>query len=219
MTADLKALAAEVATGERILREHPGQWYDAAAHLAKVRAILDRLAEASGGLETTEEVIGEIKRRLAKAGPGPWHSDCERNSGLYGSGEDVEEGYDSSYILDAQNRRVVDTSNSDGTVEVEYDEDGTHAWDEAGRQNVELIVLLRNEGDRLLRDRTRLLARVVAGEEAKERFEQAGRAILRDPHGCRFCDSGKLRTPGVPEKDHDPECGFALLRAALTEGA
>ena len=35
-------------------------------------------------------------------------------------------------------------------------------------------------------------------------------AILAEPHGCVFCDSGKLRNP---EKDHDPTCGFAMARA------
>lgn len=36
-------------------------------------------------------------------------------------------------------------------------------------------------------------------------------AILRDPHGCRFCDSGKLRSP---DKDHDATCGYKM--AAMT---
>ena len=43
-------------------------------------------------------------------------------------------------------------------------------------------------------------------------YEGALRAILRDPHGCRFCDSGKLRNP---EKGHDAECGYALAEAVL----
>lgn len=37
-------------------------------------------------------------------------------------------------------------------------------------------------------------------------------AILADPHGCVFCDSGRLRNP---EKDHRPECGYALAVKAL----
>lgn len=34
-------------------------------------------------------------------------------------------------------------------------------------------------------------------------------AILADPSGCVFCDSGNLRNP---DKDHDPKCGFALAK-------
>lgn len=39
------------------------------------------------------------------------------------------------------------------------------------------------------------------------------KAILADPYGCPFCDSGKLRNPAKP---HDEDCGFALARAALS---
>jgi hypothetical protein len=37
-------------------------------------------------------------------------------------------------------------------------------------------------------------------------------AILADPHGCRFCDSGKLRNP---KKEHDDTCGYLLAATAL----
>lgn len=36
-------------------------------------------------------------------------------------------------------------------------------------------------------------------------------AILASPHGCVFCDSGKLRNPA---KGHDPKCGFYLAERA-----
>lgn len=44
--------------------------------------------------------------------------------------------------------------------------------------------------------------------------EEALRAILKEPYGCAMCDSGKLRNPN---KDHFPECGFALGKAALAK--
>ncbi len=56
-------------------------------------------------------------------------------------------------------------------------------------------------------------------EAARKAFEPPLRAILAEPYGCPFCDSGKLRTEGNPAKDHDPTCGFAMARAALAEGA
>lgn len=51
--------------------------------------------------------------------------------------------------------------------------------------------------------------------EACGAHEQALRAILADPGGCRFCDSGKLRNPNDPAKGHDPWCGYALAEIAL----
>ncbi len=40
-------------------------------------------------------------------------------------------------------------------------------------------------------------------------------ALLADPYGCRFCDSGRLRTPNHPGKGHDATCGFVLAHAAI----
>jgi len=37
-------------------------------------------------------------------------------------------------------------------------------------------------------------------------------AIKRDPGGCPFCDSGKLRRSGVPDKDHNDDCAWKLMR-------
>lgn len=39
--------------------------------------------------------------------------------------------------------------------------------------------------------------------------------FLDDPHGCRFCDYGVLRKPGIPEKDHDEDCLYLAARAYL----
>lgn len=44
------------------------------------------------------------------------------------------------------------------------------------------------------------------------RYRDALRAILAEPHGCQFCDSGKLRNS---EKPHDPNCGFLQASEAL----
>jgi len=37
-------------------------------------------------------------------------------------------------------------------------------------------------------------------------------AIVAEPHGCVFCDSGKLRNP---QKGHTPECGFERANLLL----
>lgn len=42
-------------------------------------------------------------------------------------------------------------------------------------------------------------------------------AILKDGHGCRFCDSGKLRTPNNPAKDHDDDCGYKMASEYLKQ--
>lgn len=62
---------------------------------------------------------------------------------------------------------------------------------------------------------------VLLGPPIADRFSELERelaearhaleAILADPYGCRFCDSGKLRNA---DKGHDPECGYALAQRA-----
>ena len=39
--------------------------------------------------------------------------------------------------------------------------------------------------------------------------------FIDDPYGCRFCDFGVLRKPGIPEKDHDEDCLYLAARAYL----
>jgi hypothetical protein len=36
------------------------------------------------------------------------------------------------------------------------------------------------------------------------------RTFLKEPYGCPFCDSGILRKPNNPEKDHDDTCAFKM---------
>ncbi len=62
-------------------------------------------------------------------------------------------------------------------------------------------------------------AQYVAISQALE-WHVALEAIFAEPYGCRFCDSGKLRTPNNPAKFHDDNCGFwmayTLLKGADT---
>jgi hypothetical protein len=51
--------------------------------------------------------------------------------------------------------------------------------------------------------------------DREQALAEAGKRILAEPDGCRFCDSGKLRTPNDPAKDHDDGCGFAMMATAL----
>lgn len=43
------------------------------------------------------------------------------------------------------------------------------------------------------------------------------RGLLAEPYGCRFCDSGTLRKPNDPAKDHDSDCPYAVAHAALSK--
>jgi hypothetical protein len=52
----------------------------------------------------------------------------------------------------------------------------------------------------------------VVDETRVRPLETALRAILAEPYGCRFCDSGVLRNP---QKGHDADCGFFLAASAL----
>jgi hypothetical protein len=41
-------------------------------------------------------------------------------------------------------------------------------------------------------------------------------ALLAEPHGCVYCDSGKLRNPAKP---HEADCGFLMAERALRHNA
>lgn len=57
------------------------------------------------------------------------------------------------------------------------------------------------------------LTQARTGREIKMR--RALEAIIAEPDGCVFCDSGKLRNP---DKPHTPDCGFALASEILSLG-
>ncbi len=52
------------------------------------------------------------------------------------------------------------------------------------------------------------LTKNIIAKEIIQRF-------IDDPYGCRFCDFGVLRKPGIPEKDHDEDCLYLAARAYL----
>lgn len=52
------------------------------------------------------------------------------------------------------------------------------------------------------------LTKNIIAREIIQRF-------IDDPYGCRFCDFGVLRKPGIPEKDHDEDCLYLAARAYL----
>jgi hypothetical protein len=51
-------------------------------------------------------------------------------------------------------------------------------------------------------------------QHAQARHDAALRAIVAEPFGCVFCDSGKLRNPAKP---HEDDCGFAMAAALVSE--
>lgn len=72
------------------------------------------------------------------------------------------------------------------------------------------------ESTEAMRDRVKELASPIRDDYDRavlcvlrdfDKIETAVRAIMAEPHGCVFCDSGKLRNP---KKQHDPMCGFGL---------
>lgn len=63
-----------------------------------------------------------------------------------------------------------------------------------------------------------LLALRDENEKLKRRNAEAERIIesfRANPYGCSFCDSGKLRTPDNPAKDHDDDCVFVVAHDFL----
>ena len=51
--------------------------------------------------------------------------------------------------------------------------------------------------------------------QQRDAAEKALRQIIKEPFGCRFCDSGKLRTPNNPDKDHDVDCGYLMAQSYI----
>ena len=52
------------------------------------------------------------------------------------------------------------------------------------------------------------LTKNIIAHEIIQRF-------LNNEGGCRFCDYGVLRKPGIPEKNHDEDCLYVAARAYL----
>lgn len=91
------------------------------------------------------------------------------------------------------------------------------ALEEAAQDVVRLEAELAIANGNVETVRVRLLDSVDAAEKAEareSRLRAALEAILREPYGCPFCNSGKLRNP---LKTHTDDCGYALAQAALTE--
>jgi hypothetical protein len=57
--------------------------------------------------------------------------------------------------------------------------------------------------------------RAAALAAAGNGLAEAIGAVLKEPYGCAWCDSGTLRKPGIPGKEHDDQCPYRLLHAAL----
>jgi len=71
-------------------------------------------------------------------------------------------------------------------------------WEIIGR-DPDLAALLRKASMRELYT----LARHV-----RKPYQEALAALIANPHGCRFCDYGVLRTPNDPAKSHDDDCPY-----------
>ena len=55
---------------------------------------------------------------------------------------------------------------------------------------------------------TEALVKNIIARDIIQRF-------LNNDGGCRFCDYGVLRKPGIPEKGHDEDCLYLAARAYL----
>lgn len=80
------------------------------------------------------------------------------------------------------------------------------------------------ESTKPMRDRARELTRANGHDDYDravlhvlndfDKLESALRAIVAEPFGCVFCDSGKLRNPA---KRHDAKCGFGMAQRLLAD--
>lgn len=54
-----------------------------------------------------------------------------------------------------------------------------------------------------------------AERELIDKLMSALRGLLAEPYGCPFCDSGRLRKPDNPAKDHNDDCPYKIARALV----
>lgn len=89
---------------------------------------------------------------------------------------------------------------------------------ELEKLRAENVILPRQSWDSANQVAASWRERAEAAEAQLAEAQEAVEAILKEPYGCPFCDSGKLRSP---DKDHLPNCGFLLAAkfAALAPAA
>lgn len=94
-------------------------------------------------------LIAEGRKLLAKATPGPWEVDHEKNEGSYGEGDNDRTGYNSAFIIGPDGKRLFDSLNSDAACIREENGGDEHgdwldAWDEVSIANADLVVWAKN---------------------------------------------------------------------------
>jgi hypothetical protein len=95
------------------------------------------------------EKLERLERLVAAATKIPWEVETEHDDDAeYGSGPDLERGYDNFIVFGGNNELLFGTATSDAKCIVEEpygDEDGyVQAWDQTGKANAELIVAAVN---------------------------------------------------------------------------
>jgi len=101
------------------------------------------------------ELLDTLDALLAKATPGTWEVDTERNEdGAYGSGPDHGTGYD-DFVIGTEVRgkwqTLLCTDNAtEKLINEDYDEDYHRAWDRVGEANTALVVAAVNALPRLI---------------------------------------------------------------------
>ena len=82
-----------------------------------------------------------------------------------------------------------------------------NVWEEIAK-DPRLAVVLRKVAMRDL---------YVIADHIRKPYREAIRALVANPHGCRFCDYGVLRKPENPVKGHDENCPFAAAEVLTQE--
>lgn len=120
--------------------------------------------------------LDKLEGLIAKATPGPWEDDHEKNEGSYGLGDDIHEGYNSAVILGPDGKRLFDAQSSDAAhihEDAGVDEIGPYhsAWDETSIRNAELIVAAVNALPALIAELRSLRDRPGGGGDSEPRLE------------------------------------------------
>jgi hypothetical protein len=173
-----------------------------------------------------EKLVAEWRAAMEGVTPGPWYSEAIATEGAYGSGEDTTEGFD-SYVVRTEAQKhygedavICDALNS-GTAEVheEFDEEGTHAWDEPGRCNMAwiarcspsgiaslLAIIERQGGELAAQDDALIGERWHADEAARQRDVAVARATAAVAEAAGLREAVSPLVDASYDEMHGPEC-------------
>ena len=211
LTRKCKALEADYAVSNREMLLMQVEIGELKSELARLNA---ELAELRERFEVTDDLLNQATVTIgAVIACCTYNSNEDAKVGIYGISPDAFTRIDQ--FITNYKRAVSAGKVSVDVKPVQRPADPSLEEDEFDSMPIEKInQYLREHGYNP--EKVGLRGKILA--EALTKNIIAHKIIQRfidDPYGCRFCDFGVLRKPGIPEKDHDEDCLYLAARAYL----